>query len=254
MTIHSWSKALVVDDSEVYRDVVSTLLRPYSGCVLTARCVDDAIAIVEAHPDLAFVICDVVLGEEDGFAILEHVHRRNARGPRFIMVTAWTHEDGRRRAAELGALACLQKPTRLRQILGALAAAPDAESRDLAPRWRCAGRARLVTADDDTLGCLVWDVYDIGPTGAFLETKGPLPVGAVLKLVLEIGERRFTLRARVARTQEPSWMDVAGVGVEFIGLDDELRAELERAVHGGSPASEPSAAPSRTRRPIRRRA
>jgi CheY-like chemotaxis protein len=245
--MHGWSKALVVDDSEVYCEVVSTLLRPYCGCVLTARRASDAIQMIDAYPDLEFVVCDVMLGEEDGFGILEHVRRRGPGGPRFLMVTAWADEPGRARAAQLGAVAYLQKPTTLRQILGALAGAPAA-SGDLAPRWRCAGRARLVTADDDTRGCLVWDVYNIGPTGAFLETKGPLPIGAELRLVLEIGGRSFALRARVARSQEPSWMDVAGVGVEFIGIDAETRAELERAIRDRSPSH--GLPPSRAR-PVR---
>jgi CheY-like chemotaxis protein len=232
----SWSKALVVDDSEVYREVVSTLLRPYCGCVLAARGVADAIAMVDAYPDLAFVVCDVVLGEEDGFAILEHVRRRSAPAPRVLMVTAWADDPGRRRAAALGAAGYLQKPTSLRQILGALASAPGAAEGELAPRWRCVGRARLVAGADDAQGCLVWDVYNLGPTGAFLETKGPLPIGAELMLVLELGGRRFPVRARVARSQEPSWMDVAGVGVEFVGLDAATRLELERAIRGPSPS------------------
>ena len=47
---------------------------------------------------------------------------------------------------------------------------------------------------------------------------------------MKLGDREFRVRARVARVQEPSWMDVAGVAVEFADLCDATEAELVEAI------------------------
>ena len=48
-------------------------------------------------------------------------------------------------------------------------------------------------------------------------------------LELHVGGRRAQVRARVVRVQEPSWMEIGGVGVAFQDPGDDL-GELIRQV------------------------
>ena len=139
---------------------------------------------------------------------------------------------GARRARDLGAAGYLQKPTTVRHILSALQDHEDAARRDLQPRWRCTATATLLDPKTGLTGPLKWDVYNISPSGAFLETKGPVPLGSEVGLLLEVAGRKTTLRARVVRVQEPSWLEVGGVGVEFIDPDPELVGTASRSIPG----------------------
>ena len=44
------------------------------------------------------------------------------------------------------------------------------------------------------------------------------------------------MRARVVRIQEPSWLEIPGVGVEFLDLDDEAEEAIGAAIelHDGT--------------------
>jgi hypothetical protein len=74
-------------------------------------------------------------------------------------------------------------------------------------------------------------VYDVSTTGAFIETRGPLPVGAELQLEIIFGKESVRCTARVVRVQEPCWMHVGGVGVVFVEVDPPSRRVLEDFVH-----------------------
>ena len=78
---------------------------------------------------------------------------------------------------------------------------------------------------------LSWDLYDVSTTGAFIETRGPLPVGAELLLEIIFGKESVRCTARVVRVQEPCWMHVGGVGVVFTEIEAASRRLLEDFVH-----------------------
>jgi hypothetical protein len=78
---------------------------------------------------------------------------------------------------------------------------------------------------------LSWDLYDISTSGAFIETRGPLPVGSELHLEIIFGKESVRALARVVRVQEPSWMHVGGVGIVFLEIDPASRRILEDFVH-----------------------
>jgi CheY-like chemotaxis protein len=229
-----FKQVLLVDDSPVYRELMATLLRPYCGELRTAVCAASAIETIESLPDLDLVICDVVMKGDDGFAVLEHVHRRGPSRLQVVMVTGYRGDAGAERARALGAAGYLQKPTTIRQILSAVGGARHGERRTVHPRWRCNGRATLIDPDSGHPGPLTWDLYNISPRGAFLETKGPVPLGSEIDLLLELAGRKAPVRARVVRVQEPSWLEIGGVGVEFLDLDDEAEAAIQSAIEAAS--------------------
>jgi CheY-like chemotaxis protein len=225
-------KILLVDDSRVYRELMSTLLRPHCRQLLLADSAASAIECIDAEPTLDLVVCDVVMKGDDGFVVLEHLRRLNRPATRAVMVTGFRSEDGARRAQDLGAAGYLQKPTTVRQILNAIQSHEDAERLDLHPRWRCNATATLLDLQTGQTGPLTWDVYNICPSGAFLESKGPIPLGSEIGLLLEVPGGKATLRARVVRVQEPSWLEVGGIGVEFIDADPQAEAVIANAIEG----------------------
>jgi CheY-like chemotaxis protein len=230
--VFNFRKILVVDDSRVYRELASTLLRPYCEEVLMAGSAGEAIACLDDQRDeVDLVICDVVMPGADGFSVLEHVHGLPLPKPRVVMVTATSNPSDQAQASELGAAGYLAKPTTLRQILGCA----TREGSRSKPRWRCSGSATLLDPESGAPSAFVWDVYNISPGGAFLETKGPVPPASELHLSIELGSHKFRVRARVVRVQQPSWLDIGGVGIEFVGLDAATEALLREALEEPGP-------------------
>jgi uncharacterized protein (TIGR02266 family) len=74
---------------------------------------------------------------------------------------------------------------------------------------------------------------NISEGGLFINTRNPLPVGTAVKLLIQLpGASSFQLDGRVTRVTE---FDnhanmVPGMGVEFTGVDDGRRREIEGIV------------------------
>jgi CheY-like chemotaxis protein len=151
-----------------------------------------------------------MMSEGDGFDVLEHVSSMETGAPIVVRVTAYPRERAAERAFDLGAVAYLSKPTTV--------------------RWRCSGKAYLLEGEHDSDALVSRDIYNLSATGAFLETKGPLPLGAKMNLLLSVGGHKARVRTWVARVQEPSWINVGGVGVTFIDSSAELEHLLEGAI------------------------
>lgn len=113
-------RVLFVDDEANIRDVYRSLLELAGHVVVTADSAETAAwAIEHDRFDLAFI--DVVLGGRDGFAVLEHLKRRQPFA-RAVVVTAHDRPDASDRARALAAEAFLAKPVRwadLQSFLGA---------------------------------------------------------------------------------------------------------------------------------------
>jgi len=226
---------LIVDDSTIYRDLMATVMGPYSDVTLTAASAREAIAQLESRGDIDLVLCDVVMKDGDGFQVLEYVGSMGASTPMVAMVTAFPQQDAAERAFAMGAVAYLTKPTTVRKILTAVGLTGLRERREINTRCRCSGKAYLLEEGHPSDGLFAWDIYNLGPGGAFLETKGPLPLGAELDLLLEIAGEKARVTARVVRVQEPSWIDVGGVGVSFVETSAGLERLLETALRDPQP-------------------
>lgn len=78
-----------------------------------------------------------------------------------------------------------------------------------------------------------WAV-NISRGGIFINTRNPLAVGTTVRLIISLPDTAFPfdLTGRVMRINEfdnPS-NQVPGMGIEFVDVDDEKRARIERFV------------------------
>jgi uncharacterized protein (TIGR02266 family) len=78
-----------------------------------------------------------------------------------------------------------------------------------------------------------WAV-NISRGGIFINTRTPLSVGTTVRLIISLPDTQFPfeLMGRVARVNEfdnPA-NQVPGMGIEFLNVDDEKRARIERFV------------------------
>jgi len=78
-----------------------------------------------------------------------------------------------------------------------------------------------------------WAV-NISRGGLFINTPKPLPVGSPVRLIVSLpgADFPFDLMGRVAHVNEldPRDNQVPGMGIEFVDVDDEKRAQLESFV------------------------
>ena len=103
------------------------------------------------------------------------------------------------------------------------------------------GKALLIEPSEAHGTPLAFEIHDLSVSGAFLETQGPVPVGTEIQLALILGEETLDVRARVVRIQEPSWANVAGVGVRFDALPEAARRSLEARIENAGRAEQVSA-------------
>src|SRR5215813_14314008 len=78
-----------------------------------------------------------------------------------------------------------------------------------------------------------WAV-NISRGGIFINTRDPLAVGTTVRLIISLPDTAFPFEltgrvARVAEFNNPS-NQVPGMGIEFVDVDDEKRARIERFV------------------------
>jgi type IV pilus assembly protein PilZ len=78
-----------------------------------------------------------------------------------------------------------------------------------------------------------WAV-NISRGGLFINTRSPLPVGTIVRLMISLPDAAFPfdLKGRVIRVNEydnPGNL-VPGMGLEFMDVDDEKRSRIERFV------------------------
>ncbi|MBI2376744.1 MAG: PilZ domain-containing protein [Deltaproteobacteria bacterium] len=102
------------------------------------------------------------------------------------------------------------------------------------PRYVPPGRVTLTLHDKKELR-RVW-LEDISKGGMFAVTDHPPPLGTVIDVVLEVAGEELTLRARVVHAMEVAVAarlgHPAGIGLEFIDLDDQKRSAIGQFVDG----------------------
>lgn len=109
-------RVAIVDDEELARERMRTLLSEHTDIEVVAECADGAEAlraIDDKNPDLVFL--DVQMPEVDGFEVVEALERgdptgndSNGKTPAIVFVTA--HDDHALKAFEIHALDFLLKP------------------------------------------------------------------------------------------------------------------------------------------------
>jgi HAMP domain-containing protein/CheY-like chemotaxis protein/signal transduction histidine kinase len=114
-------KVLVVDDDVRNIFALSSVLERRGMTVLTAGTGREAIATLDATPDLAIVLMDIMMPEMDGYETMQVIRQHPAfqRLP-IIALTAKAMKGDREKCLEAGASDYLAKPVNTEQLLSAL--------------------------------------------------------------------------------------------------------------------------------------
>lgn len=100
-------KVLILDDDQDTLEVLSTFLKD-SMDVVTAKSIKEAIyKLKQSFIDV--VLCDINLGNENGFLFIEELQRNLLDIP-FIIISGDVDEKKTERAKKLGAIAIVEKP------------------------------------------------------------------------------------------------------------------------------------------------
>lgn len=118
---HPMETILVVDDSRFSRLKICQTLQESGYSTREAGNGREALESIRHDPP-ALVLSDLLMPEMDGFSLLEAMRREECSIP-VIILTADIQESSRKRAAELGAAAVLNKPPRPDEIVSAVRSA-----------------------------------------------------------------------------------------------------------------------------------
>jgi two-component system, sensor histidine kinase and response regulator len=111
---------LVIDDDELFRQLVALTLRQHGHTVIEASDGDSGVDTAEKHlPDL--VICDIIMGRKDGYSVLADL-RQNSQTiliP-FILMTGQGDKQNIRQGMTQGADDFLPKPFTPEELISAV--------------------------------------------------------------------------------------------------------------------------------------
>ncbi|MBC8645924.1 MAG: sigma-54-dependent Fis family transcriptional regulator [Thermoanaerobaculia bacterium] len=108
-------RILVVDDEEVIRDVLQTLLEKEGCDVTTASDAGEALALFDAEP-YDVVLLDLMLPDRSGLEVLRDVRRRDPDAV-VVIVTAYSSIEGAIQAMREGAFHYIPKPFQNQEVL-----------------------------------------------------------------------------------------------------------------------------------------
>jgi CheY-like chemotaxis protein len=112
---------LLVDDDARNIFALSSLLERRGTKVLTATTGSEAIQLIEAQPEIAVVLMDIMMPGMDGYQTMEKIRSNpNFRKLPMIALTAKAMKGDREKCLEAGASDYLAKPVNTEQLLSAL--------------------------------------------------------------------------------------------------------------------------------------
>lgn len=106
-------KILIIEDEPIINDYMRALLKD-DYQVVSSFDASGAIKIIE-EGDIELILCDIILGHESGFSVLEYIQNHGFKIPT-IMLTALDDEQSLTTAYDLGAVDYIVKPVN-KQIL-----------------------------------------------------------------------------------------------------------------------------------------
>jgi two-component system response regulator PilR (NtrC family) len=109
-------KVLIVDDEEVLRDVLETVLRREGFDVLLAASGEEALSVLDGDAEVDLVILDVMLPGISGIDTLRAVRISNPHLP-VIVITAFSSIDGAIEAMKHGAFHYIPKPFKNEEVI-----------------------------------------------------------------------------------------------------------------------------------------
>lgn len=109
-------KVLIVDDDLRSRDILVKIL--IKEKILKDEAVDGAVAIkLIDKNDYDLVICDLMMPNVDGFAVIKHIRQELHLSVPIIILSALSFEESIEKAKKLGANSYLSKPLNMKALL-----------------------------------------------------------------------------------------------------------------------------------------
>lgn len=114
-------KVLIVDDHALIREALHSVLKQLNreAVIFQASNSQQAMRIVEEHPDISFILLDINLPDRDGFSVLRELRERYATIA-IVILSSSDDQDTVKRAFKLGALGFIPKTTEREVILNAI--------------------------------------------------------------------------------------------------------------------------------------
>ena len=108
---------LLVEDEEELINIVGSVFAEEGYGVKKTSSAEEALQLCESYqPDL--IICDVRMGEMDGFTLLEKLKTSGRfKNTPFIFLTAFDESQARNKGLKLGAVAYIAKPFDIDELL-----------------------------------------------------------------------------------------------------------------------------------------
>jgi DNA-binding NarL/FixJ family response regulator len=114
-------KFILVDDHFLIRDALRGVLKEIdpAATVLEASRWGEASRLIDEHPDVALVLLDLVLPDQDGFAALEQTRKRHPGIP-VVVLSGKCERENVVKALDLGAVGFIPKSGERKVMLGAI--------------------------------------------------------------------------------------------------------------------------------------
>lgn len=219
---------LVIDDEP---DIVAVLTEYLTEKGVKVHFFTDPEQALAAVSELKidFIISDIDMPKLDGMALLKEVRRLHRYLPMMIFVTGkpiYTVE----KSLALGAVAFLEKPIKLGKLFFVIMEHFIEGTQEKSRLFRI--DAQLASTVNETYRL---QTSNIGFGGAFLPFGDQLPpgefkVGTTFDMTFTLGENSTPIpaKAEVVWRRETAGLNLpAGMGVRFVELDEEGKAQLE---------------------------
>src|SRR5437764_3113066 len=109
-------KVLIVDDEEVLRDVLETVLQREVFDTVLAASGEEALSVLDGDADVDLIILDVMLPGISGIDTLRAIRISNPQLP-VIVITAFSSIDGAIEAMKHGAFHYIPKPFKNEEVI-----------------------------------------------------------------------------------------------------------------------------------------
>lgn len=110
---------MVVEDAPTLRRALADVLKSFNFRVITAANGEEALALLDAHPETALIVSDMIMPRMDGRALLQALRARPAAPP-LVVLSGHPLESEMAQLENEGLAGWLMKPVQLEALIGLL--------------------------------------------------------------------------------------------------------------------------------------